>query len=196
MILIVVPTILFLTSAELLHRGGTDLHASANPEVAEQGGPSNSTSEIIDNSTARILERTDTYIVADKSFAVTCLHSWYICRRLTTPMLQRLHERYTRTPAHQPDLSTGSRRQWFRLSPVYASDKEGTRSVIAIYCSSIAIDCNRNKLHEDTAIESLPYTYTATVRNLRVCHKCFPATALGREQLRFVWNASQFQYTK
>ena len=92
MILIVVPTILFLTSAELLRRGGTDLHASVNPEVAGQGGPNNSTSEIIDNSTARILERTDTYIVADKPFAVTCLHSWYICRRLTTPMLQRLHD--------------------------------------------------------------------------------------------------------
>ena len=33
------------------------------------------------------------------------------------------------------------------------------------YCNySFAIDCNRNKLHEDTAVESLPHTYTATVR--------------------------------
>ena len=46
--------------------------------------------KIIDNSTAaRILERTDTYIVADKPFAAICHHhSWYslICRRLTTPI--------------------------------------------------------------------------------------------------------------
>ena len=35
--LIVVPTILFLTSAELLRKDGTHRHASVNPEVAEQG---------------------------------------------------------------------------------------------------------------------------------------------------------------
>ena len=34
--LIVVPTILFLTSAELLRKDGTHRHASVNPEVAEQ----------------------------------------------------------------------------------------------------------------------------------------------------------------
>ena len=47
--LIVVPTILFLTAAELLRKGGTDESAwfrSVNPEVAEQGGgPNDSTSE-------------------------------------------------------------------------------------------------------------------------------------------------------
>ena len=35
--LIVVPAILFLTSAELLRKDGTHRHASVNPEVAEQG---------------------------------------------------------------------------------------------------------------------------------------------------------------
>ena len=89
--LIVVPTILFLASAELLRKAGTKLHL-ANSEVEELGRPNDSTRRITDNSTARILEHTDTYIVADKPFAVPCHHSWYIGRRSTTPMLQRIRD--------------------------------------------------------------------------------------------------------